>query len=80
MQKELNIIHQRNNAERGIEMIHIALCEDNKEDLKNLRSMLYQTKISSEITEYTSAETLLFDMETVQKQFDLFFWTFICPD
>ncbi|MCI8300504.1 MAG: response regulator transcription factor [Lachnospiraceae bacterium] len=60
-------------------MIHIALCEDNREDLDNLRSMLYHTKISSDITGYTSAETMLFDMETGQKQFDLFFLDIYLP-
>ena len=60
-------------------MIHIALCEDNREDLDNLRSMLYHTKISSDITGYTSAETMHFDMETGQKQFDLFFLDIYLP-
>lgn len=60
-------------------MIHIALCEDNREDLENLRSILYQTKISSDITVYTSAETLLFDMESGQKQFDPFFLDIYLP-
>lgn len=56
----------------GISMIQIAICEDKKEDLAHLRSMLCQMKILCELTEYTSAEPLLLDMETGRKKFDIF--------
>lgn len=52
-------------------MIHIALCEDNDRELAHLRSILCQTKLLCDITEYTSAEPLLMDMETDRKHFDL---------
>lgn len=44
-------------------MIQIAVCEDNAADLAHLRSLLCQTKILCDITEYTSAEPLLLDLE-----------------
>ncbi len=53
-------------------MIRIAVCEDKDEDMAHIRSMLCQTKILCDFTEYTSAESLLFDIETNQKQFDIF--------
>ncbi len=53
-------------------MIRIAVCEDKDEDLAHIRSMLCQTGILCDITEYTSAEALLTDMETNQKHFDIF--------
>lgn len=53
-------------------MIHIAVCEDNDADLAHLRSLLCQTKILCDFTEYTSAEPLLLDLENGQKHFDLY--------
>ncbi len=53
-------------------MIRIAVCEDNDEELVHMRNMLCQIKILCDITEYTSAEALLSDMETNLKQFDIF--------
>lgn len=53
-------------------MIHIAICEDNATDLAHLRSLLRQTKILCDFTEYSSAEPLLLDIENGQKHFDLF--------
>ncbi len=63
----------------GISMIQIAICEDKKEDLAHLRSMLCQTKILCEFTEYTSAEPLLLDMETGRKKFDIFLMDIYLP-
>lgn len=60
-------------------MIHIALCEDNDSELAHLRSILCQTKLLCDITEYTSAEPLLLDMETGQKHFDLFLLDIFLP-
>lgn len=60
-------------------MIRIAICEDNDEDLAYLRSLLCQTRILCEFTEYTSAEPLLFDMENGQKRFDLFLLDILLP-
>ncbi len=60
-------------------MIHIAICEDKDEDLAHIRSMLCQTKILCDLTEYTSAESLLFDIETNQKVFDIFLLDIYLP-
>lgn len=60
-------------------MIHIAICEDNDADLTHLRSLLCQTKILCDFTEYGSAEPLLLDMENGRKHFDLFCWIYFCP-
>lgn len=60
-------------------MIHIAICEDNEIDLAHLRSLLCQTKIFCDFTEYTSAEPLLFDIENGQKHFDLFLLDIFLP-
>lgn len=60
-------------------MIRIAICEDNEEDLTRLRNMLYHTNILYSFTEYASAEPLLNDMETGQKQFDLFLLDIFLP-
>jgi len=60
-------------------MIHIAVCEDKEEDMAHIRSMLCQTKIPCSFTEYTSTESLLFDIETNQKQFDLFLLDIYLP-
>lgn len=60
-------------------MIHIAICEDNDEDLAHLRSLLCQTKIACDFTEYASAEPLLLDIETHQKRFDLFLLDIFLP-
>lgn len=60
-------------------MIHIAICDDNAGDLAHIHNMLCQTKILCDLTEYTSAESLLTDIETNQKQFDLFFLDIYLP-
>lgn len=60
-------------------MIRIAVCEDNKEDMAQLRSMLYQMKIPCNITEYTDAEKMLSDLEQDGQQFDIFFLDIYLP-
>lgn len=60
-------------------MIHIAICEDNDEDMAHVRSMLCQTNILYDLAEYNSAESLLFDIETNQKQFDIFILDIYLP-
>lgn len=60
-------------------MIHIAICDDNAGDLAHIHNMLCLTKILCDLTEYTSAESLLTDIETNQKQFDLFFLDIYLP-
>lgn len=60
-------------------MFKIAVCEDAAEDLAHLRSELHKIKIPCDITEYTNAETLLFDVEEGYKQFDLFFLDIYLP-
>ena len=66
--------------EKGkISMMHIAICEDSDKDLAHLRSLLCQTKILCDFTEYTSAEPLLFDMENGSKHFDLFLLDIFLP-
>ncbi len=60
-------------------MIRIAVCEDKEDDMAYIRSMLCQTKILCDFTEYTSAETLLSDIETNQKQFDIFILDIYLP-
>lgn len=60
-------------------MIYIAVCDDNKDDLRGLRDALCQTKQSCSITEYKDAETLLEEVETGCRQFDLFFLDIYLP-
>ncbi len=60
-------------------MIRIAVCEDKEADMAYIRNMLCQTKIFCDFTEYTSVETLLSDMETNQKQFDIFILDIYLP-
>lgn len=60
-------------------MIHIAICEDKDEDLAHIRGLLCQIKILCDLTEYTSAESLLFDIETNQKRFDIYFLDIYLP-
>ncbi len=60
-------------------MIHIAICEDKDADMAHVRSLLCQTKILCDFTEYTSAESLLLDIETNQKQFDIFLLDIYLP-
>ncbi|MCM1236830.1 MAG: LytTR family DNA-binding domain-containing protein [Roseburia sp.] len=60
-------------------MIHIAICEDNDDDMTHLRSLLCQIKIPCDFTEYASAEPLLLDMETRRKQFDIFLLDILMP-
>lgn len=60
-------------------MIHIAVCEDNAADMAHLRSLLCQTKILCDITEYPSAEPLLLDLENGKKHYDLFLLDIFLP-
>lgn len=60
-------------------MIYIALCDDNKEDLRSLRDALGRTENPCSITEYADAETLLADVESGGRQFDLFFLDICLP-
>ncbi len=60
-------------------MIRIAVCEDKEDDLAYIRSMLCQTKILCDFTEYASAEPLLSDIETDKKQFDIFILDIYLP-
>lgn len=60
-------------------MIHIAICEDKDEDLAHLRNMLCRTNILCDLAEYNSAESLMFDIETNQKQFDIFILDIYLP-
>lgn len=60
-------------------MIHIAICEDKGEDMAYIRSLLCQTKILCDFTEYTTAELLLSDIETNRKQFDIFLLDIYLP-
>ncbi len=60
-------------------MIHIAICEDNDADMAHLRSLLCQTKILCDFTEYSNAEPMLLDMENGQKHFDLFLLDIFLP-
>jgi len=60
-------------------MIRIAVCEDKEEDMAHIRSVLCQTRIPCDFTEYTSTEPLLFDIETNQKQFDIFLLDIYLP-
>lgn len=53
-------------------MIHIAICEDKEEDMAQVRQILCRIKILCDVTEYTSAEALMLDIETNQKLFDIF--------
>lgn len=61
--------------ERVIITVNIAVCEDNNEDLTRLREALKQIKLpyAFDISEYRSAEELLWDVETGHKHFDIFF-------
>lgn len=61
-------------------MIHIAICEDNDGDLAHLHSLLCQTQIPCDVTEYTSAGPLLLDVEAGKKHFDVFFLDIYLPD
>lgn len=60
-------------------MIQIAVCEDNAADLAHLRSLLCQTKILCDFTEYPSAEPLLLDLENGKKHYDLFLLDIFLP-
>lgn len=56
--------------------VSIAVCEDNKNDMERMRGILYNTNAnlcgSLNVTEYKSAEALLWDVENERKQFDIF--------
>lgn len=60
-------------------MIRLAICEDNKNDLAHLLHILSQTKPLCDITEYQNAESMLDDLETCGKQFDLFLLDIYLP-
>lgn len=60
-------------------MIRIAVCEDNIKDLAHLIHILGQTDILCDITEYEDAESLLHDVETHAKIFDLFLLDIYLP-
>lgn len=60
-------------------MIRIAVCEDNKTDLAHLRQIFNRIDIFCDITEYASAESMLTDMETNEKTFDLFLLDIYLP-
>lgn len=60
-------------------MIQIAICEDDDKELAYIRSMLCQIKLSCHLTEYTSAEPMLLDVETGQKQYDIFLLDIYLP-
>lgn len=60
-------------------MIHIAICEDNNEDLAYLRSLLCRTKMLCDFTEYASAEPLLSDLKNRRKTFDIFLLDILLP-
>lgn len=61
--------------ERVIITVSIAICEDNKKDMANLRNALNEIKIPYDFyfSEYQSAEELLLDIENGRKHFDIFF-------
>lgn len=60
-------------------MIHIAVCEDNIKDLAHLLHILGRTDILCDITEYADAESMLHDMETCGRKFDLFLLDIYLP-
>lgn len=60
-------------------MIRIAVCEDNKRDLTHLHQILGQIEIPCDITEYETAESMLKDLETCGKSFDLFMLDIYLP-
>lgn len=55
--------------------VSIAVCEDNNEDMANLRSALNEIKTpcAFSVSEYKSAEELISDIENKHKHFDIFF-------
>lgn len=60
-------------------MISIAICEDNIKDLAHLLHMLDRTNILCNITKYEDAESMLRDVETYGKKFDLFLLDIYLP-
>lgn len=56
-------------------MIGIAVCEDDNNDLALLREALNEMKLlcAFNVSEYSSAEELIWDIETEHKHFDIFF-------
>lgn len=59
----------------GIITVSIAVCEDNNIDMERLRGLLYNMNSTCRnltVAEYSCAEELLRDIETEQKQFDIF--------
>ncbi len=66
--------------EMGNNMLTIAICEDQPEDMSYLRRLLAQSEISCTVSSYTSAEALLEDLENHSKQFDIYFLDIYLPD
>lgn len=56
-------------------MVSIAVCEDDNNDLARLRDVLNEIKLPCDfaVSEYSSAESLIWDIETEHKHFDIFF-------
>ena len=60
-------------------MIRIAVCEDNIKDLAHLLHILGKTNILCDITEYQDAESMLYDVESCGRKFDLFLLDIYLP-
>jgi len=60
--------------------INIAVCEDNSEDMAYVRSAIYGTGTLCSVSEYQNAESLLWDIETECKQFDIFLLDIYLPE
>ncbi len=60
-------------------MIRIAVCEDNIKDLAHLLHILGKTDILCDITEYQDAESMLHDVESCGRKFDLFLLDIYLP-
>lgn len=60
--------------------INIAVCEDNNEDMACVRSAVYGTQIPCSVSEYQNAESLLWDVETEFRQFDIFLLDIYLPE
>ena len=54
-------------------MIRVAICDDNERDRFHLWSMLKNCALPLQIAEYSSADALLWDIETGSARFDLYF-------
>lgn len=60
-------------------MITIAICEDNPADMTLVRQYVIQSEMDCNITEYTTAEDLLDDLENCNAHYDLYFLDIILP-